>query len=90
MGEAGPEAIVPLARMPNGDLGIQTKGGGSNVVVNIINYSGADVRQEESEGADGSREIEIIIGDLVGSQIARGRYDTAFESRFQGLQRRGR
>lgn len=27
MGEAGPEAIVPLARMPDGNLGVRTQGG---------------------------------------------------------------
>lgn len=29
MGEAGPEAIVPLARMPDGNLGVRTQGGAS-------------------------------------------------------------
>lgn len=35
MGEAGPEAIVPLARGPGGRLGVRSSGGGVNVVVNI-------------------------------------------------------
>lgn len=33
MGEAGPEAIVPLSRGPGGKLGIQSSGGGSAVEV---------------------------------------------------------
>lgn len=40
MGEAGPEAIMPLARGPNGKLGVQAMGGGSrtiNAPVNVQN-----------------------------------------------------
>ena len=37
MGEAGPEAIMPLARGADGRLGVQSEGGGRpvNVVMNI-------------------------------------------------------
>lgn len=35
MGEAGPEAIMPLARGPDGKLGVRGGGGGINVVMNI-------------------------------------------------------
>ncbi len=37
MGEAGPEAIMPLARGPDGKLGVRNSGGGGgvNVVMNI-------------------------------------------------------
>lgn len=36
MGEAGPEAIMPLARGPDGSLGVRTQGGRSiNVTMNI-------------------------------------------------------
>ena len=91
MGEAGPEAIVPLKRMPSGSLGVQADiGAGSRVVVNIINHSGASVSREERSQPGGGREIDIIIGDMVGSQIAHGRYDSALESRFEGLRLRGR
>jgi hypothetical protein len=34
MGEAGPEAIMPLKRGRDGKLGVQAEGGGGNVVVN--------------------------------------------------------
>jgi len=77
MGEAGPEAIMPLTRMPNGNLGVQTAGGGANVTVNIINNSGADVRQEETETADGGRQIDITIGDAINRHITSGKADRA-------------
>jgi len=35
MGEAGPEAIMPLARGPDGSLGVRGAGGGSSVTINI-------------------------------------------------------
>jgi lambda family phage tail tape measure protein len=36
MGEAGPEAIMPLARGPDGKLGVRGAGGGAtNIVMNI-------------------------------------------------------
>lgn len=35
MGEAGPEAIMPLARGPDGKLGVRGSGGGNTVVINV-------------------------------------------------------
>ncbi|MGR3639941.1 phage tail tape measure protein [Alterinioella nitratireducens] len=37
MGEAGPEAIMPLSRGPDGSLGVRTQGGGApiNITMNI-------------------------------------------------------
>ena len=35
MGEAGPEAIMPLARGSDGKLGVRGSGGGATVVMNI-------------------------------------------------------
>ncbi len=42
MGEAGPEAIMPLARGPDGKLGVRGGGGGSNTVV--MNITTPDVQ----------------------------------------------
>jgi len=82
MGEAGPEAIVPLTRMPNGDLGVRSSGSGTNVIVKIINYSGADVSQRETESADGGREIEVTIGNAINKHLASGKADSVMQSRF--------
>jgi tape measure domain-containing protein len=89
MGEAGPEAVMPLKRMPNGDLGVQTaNGGGAQVTVNIINNSNAEVRQEEKENSDGSRQIDVIIGEAVNKHLASGKADRALGSRY-GLRATG-
>lgn len=43
MGEAGPEAILPLARGPDGRLGVQSAGGARPVTV-VMNISTPDVQ----------------------------------------------
>jgi phage-related minor tail protein len=43
MGEAGPEAIMPLSRGPDGKLGVQAAGGGRPVTV-VMNISTPDVQ----------------------------------------------
>jgi phage-related minor tail protein len=43
MGEAGPEAIMPLARGADGRLGVQTSGGGRPVTV-VMNVTTPDVQ----------------------------------------------
>lgn len=61
MGEAGPEAIMPLKRGPDGTLGVS--GGGSNVVVNVIESPGnGGQRQERQEG--GTTIIDIMVEQI--------------------------
>ena len=43
MGEAGPEAIMPLARGPDGKLGVRGGGGGGSISV-VMNISTPDVQ----------------------------------------------
>lgn len=65
MGEAGPEAIMPLTRGPDGKLGVA--GGGTSVNVNIINQAGAEVETRQN-GPD----IDVIIRQAVASDINSG------------------
>jgi hypothetical protein len=69
MGEAGPEAIMPLKRDSNGSLGVQ--GGGSNVEIVVNNYSTAQAETKESVDSRGNRKIEVIIGDMTAGEISR-------------------
>lgn len=59
MGEAGPEAVMPLKRGSNGSLGVVNHagggGGGSPVKVIINAPPGVTVRQEESSDSDGHK-----------------------------------
>jgi hypothetical protein len=70
MGEAGPEAVMPLRRGPDGSLGIMSHGGGGggggqNVAVHVNNYSDGKARVQESRAPDGSRVIKVIVDQAV-------------------------
>jgi len=88
MGEAGPEAILPLTRDASGSLGVNTNGMGSNVTVNIVNQSGSEITQTETQNPDGSRQLDILITTKVKEGIANGAYDRTFQSIY-GLNRKG-
>ncbi len=51
MGEAGPEAILPLSRGADGRLGVQTQGGGRavNVVMNIQTQDASSFQRSQSQ-----------------------------------------
>lgn len=67
MGEAGPEAILPLSRGANGKLGVQVDGGGRPVNV-TMNITTPDV--------EGFRRSQGQIAAQMGRALARGkRYD---------------
>jgi hypothetical protein len=62
MGEAGPEAIMPLRRGADGKLGVMAAGGGGeiNVVVNV-DASGSSVEGNEQEGQQLGRVIAAAM-----------------------------
>ncbi len=87
MGEAGPEAIIPLKRDASGELGIS--GSGSNVTVNVINQANnTEVQQSERTDETGARILDVIIVSKVKEGMAKGLFDKQFETQF-GLRRRG-
>ena len=51
MGEAGPEAVMPLARGADGKLGVRGGGGGVNVTVNIQTPDVAGFQRSQSQVA---------------------------------------
>ena len=72
-GEAGPEAIMPLTRMPNGRLGVASTGGGGgggDVQVNVYNNSNSNAEVRQSTGSGGGKTIDVIIGDVVAKQMS--------------------
>jgi phage-related minor tail protein len=70
MGEAGPEAIMPLKRDSNGNLGVRS-GGGSNVDVVVNNYGSEKATTKETVDSRGNRRIEVMIGDMVAGELNR-------------------
>lgn len=89
MGEAGPEAIMPLKRSSDGSLGVDATGvgGTTNVVVEINNYSSEEISATESE-IDGQKTIQVTIGKMINSHISEGKADKAMSARY-GLSARG-
>jgi hypothetical protein len=71
MGEAGPEAIMPLKRDSNGNLGVRAGGGGSKVDVVVNNYSNQQAKTKETVDSRGNRRIEVIVGDMVAGELNR-------------------
>ena len=88
MSEYGPEAILPLSRNKNGDLGVVSSGGVSNVTVNVINQSGSNVEQKESTGPNGERVLDLIITQKVKESFASGAMDKTMSTAY-GLRRKG-
>ncbi len=89
MGEAGDEAIMPLQRDSQGRLGVSGGGGGSEVIVNVINNAGADVSVQEQTGPDGQQMIQIMVERAVNNAISKGRFDSTFNAAY-GIARKGR
>ena len=68
MGEAGPEAIMPLARGSDGKLGVAAANGNSAPKITINNYSG----QEASASTDNMGNIIVEIGRAIAQDITGG------------------
>lgn len=75
MGEAGPEAIMPLKRGKNGKLGVESNGQGNNIVVN----------QSFNFAANGDESVKKIIAQAA-PQIAQMTQRQIIDSRRRGGQ----
>jgi len=84
MGEAGPEAIMPLKRDSNGNLGVRTGGQGTTSVV-VNNYGSEQATTKESTDSKGNRRIEVIIGEAVAKEVGRANspVNSSLKSNFQ-------
>ena len=60
MGEAGPEAIMPLKRGRGGRLGVESSGGVGNVVVNV-DASGSNVEGDNAQAS--------ALGKMLGAAV---------------------
>ena len=64
MGEAGPEAIMPLRRGANGKLGVEASGGVGNVVVNV-DAAGSNVQGDQPN----AKALGSAIGAAVQAEL---------------------
>lgn len=84
MGEAGPEAVMPLARDGSGRLGVRGGGGGGpKVVINDMRGAGSPpVKTEERPNGQGGVDIIATIEATVERAIGSGRFDNANAARY--------
>lgn len=71
MGEAGPEAIMPLRRGADGSLGVTAAGSSSNVQVVVNNNGSSTASAKETTDSRGNRRIEVTIGDMIAAEVNR-------------------
>ena len=67
MGEAGPEAILPLTRTSGGDLGVKTEGGGggTTIFINAVDSKSFDDMIRRNPGS-----IVKVVGDAMTSNAS--------------------
>ena len=71
MGEAGPEAIMPLKRGSNGRLGVEMHGGRSGGGATNVNYTGPTFNFNGDEYVPKS-----AVGDIISAAATRGESKT--------------
>jgi phage-related minor tail protein len=77
-GEAGPEAIVPLKRGSDGNLGIAASGGtwsrqpAPAPNITIHNYSGAQPQVSRSSKGDATITLQKMVDGAVGDSLING------------------
>jgi hypothetical protein len=83
MGEAGPEAILPLQRLPGGDLGARAAGGGAVFNQTIVNEAGVEIETEERRNASGGLDqLLVLVRRDAEQQMIEGRLGRATAERF--------
>ena len=73
-GEAGPEAIMPLTRGADGNLGVRAHGGETNVNIEIVNNgSPVQATTTQSTAQDGTKLIKVVLEAVAGDVRGRGK-----------------
>ena len=68
MGEAGPEAVMPLKRGRGGRLGVEASGGVGNIIVNV-DASGSSVEGDSAQSEQFGRALAAAIqSELISQQ----------------------
>jgi len=69
------EAIMPLTRMRDGDLGVKVNSGGSTVIVNVVESPGKGGQQQQRTDSNGNQVIDVWVEQItakVWGDVARG------------------
>lgn len=87
MAERGPEAVVPLTRLPSGDLGVRAAGGGGLTIDLRINGRPAERGEAEVRGGAGGSQVTVFVDEIerrLAGRVSRGQgpLTTAISRRF--------
>lgn len=82
IGEAGPEAIMPLRRDASGKLGVAASGGGGEVNVTVIDQRGSGSPPVEISRKGTGRDLQILLKGQVEQALAGGEFDRILNNRF--------
>lgn len=69
MGEAGPEAIMPLQRAANGKLGVIASGGASTSVVVNVDANGSSVQGDQQQ----AKQLGVAVSAAVQAELTKQR-----------------
>ena len=87
MGEAGPEAILPLRRGKSGDLGVQASVGAPEVNIVVNNYAGGTQASVEDHGG---LNFEVIVEQVENSIAGRAQRGAGLRGWLDSNYRRNR
>lgn len=84
--EAGPEAIMPLKRMGDGNLGVHASMGAPQININVVNNTGSQVSVRQRQGGNGF-DMELILDSMEAGLADRvnagsGKLARAMEGRY--------
>ena len=83
MGEAGPEAVMPLARDAHGRLGVRAGGANApDVVVNVENRTSSPVRADQV-GFKYDDMKNLVVGIVLEDQASNGPITRNYKSRLR-------
>ena len=73
MGEAGPEAVMPLTRMGNGSLGVAAAGAPSSMEVTLVinDQTSGGVTADAQNGELDGRQIAVIVRQVEQNMVSR-------------------
>ena len=76
MGEAGPEAIMPLTRGPDGSLGVRSSGGGGGLIINapvtVQAQAGMSQQDASKQGAQIGLAMTAEVKRQIGAELRPG------------------
>jgi hypothetical protein len=82
MGERGPEAVMPLQRLPSGRLGVEARGSSLPPIINVITDApGGSVETRQRQTPTGQSITDVIIS-TVRTSLGRGELDPLMRARY--------